>query len=214
MTRTLYSLLAAALLAAAGPALAQGNPQAGENKVAVCTACHAADGNSAAATFPKVAGLGEKYIYKQLLEIKTGVRVVPQMAGLLDNNTEQDLWDMAAFYASKELQLSGAKPIEVQLNSGEKVDGLALGERIYRAGNLATGVPACTGCHSPRGLGNDPAGYPRLSGQWADYTEKQLRDWRAGNRANDGEAAVMRGVAANMSDAEITAVSQYISGLH
>ena len=136
--------------------------EAGAEHTAICAACHGADGNSPAPTFPKVAGLGEKYIYKQLLEVKTGVRVIPQMMGILDNNTEQDLWDMAAFYATKELQLAGANPIEVQMNSGEKVDGLALGEKIYRAGNRANGVPACTGCHSPRGLGNDPAGYPRM----------------------------------------------------
>ena len=211
-----------------------GDPAAGEAQAAVCAGCHGADGNSPAPSFPKLAGLGEKYLTKQLKDIqagnlqmaalqsgeidekdlKSGTRPVAQMIGMLDGKSEQDLKDLAAFYNSKPMQLTGSKPLEVRVNAGIKVDGLVLGERVFRAGNLETGVPACTGCHSPRGLGNEPAGYPRLSGQYADYIAKQLREFRGGIRVNDGDSNTMRQVAELMSDAEIDAVANYISGLN
>ncbi len=191
-----------------------GDAAKGEALVGVCAACHGADGNSAAPNFPSLAGLGEKYLLKQLNDIQSGKRKVVEMTGLLNSLSADDLANIAAFFDSKPLQLTGAKPLTVQLNSSEQVDGLVLGEKLYRGGNLETGVPACSGCHSPRGLGNEPAGYPRLSGQRAQYIEKQLRDFRAGNRANDGdEAKTMRKVAEHMSDAEILSVSNYIAGL-
>ena len=191
-----------------------GDPAAGEAQSAVCAGCHNTDGNSTVPNFPKLAGLGEKYLTKQLQDIQSGVRVVPEMTGLLDGKSEQDLKDLAAYFDSNTMQLSGAKPLKVLTNDGVKVNGLVLGERVFRAGNLTTGVPACTGCHSPRGLGNEPGGYPRLSGQFSEYIAKQLRNFRAGERTNDGESKIMRQVAQQMSDAEIDAVANYISGLN
>jgi cytochrome c553 len=191
-----------------------GDPAAGEAQSSACVACHSDDGNSPAPNFPKIAGLGEKYLTKQLKDIQSGKRVIAEMNGLLDGKSEQDLKDLAAFYNSKTMQLSGAKPLEVKVNAGIKVDGLELGERIFRAGNLTTGVPACTGCHSPRGLGNEPAGYPRLGGQYSEYIAKQLRAFRGGDRTNDGDSQLMRQVAEHMSDAEIDAVANYIGGLN
>lgn len=212
------AVLALGLIAAAQGAVAAGDAAAGEAKVAVCGACHGTDGNSLAPNFPKLAGQGEKYILKQLKDIKAGReaggRTIPEMTGILTAYTDQDLADIAAYYGAKQMQLSGAKKIQVQVNQGIPVDGLALGEEIYRAGNPATAVPACSGCHSPTGQGNAPAGYPRLSGQHTAYIEKQLRDFRAGNRINDGDQMTMRAVARNLTDAEITALSNYISGLN
>ncbi|HSC69473.1 MAG TPA: c-type cytochrome, partial [Cellvibrio sp.] len=171
-------------------------------------------------------GLGERYLLKQLTDIQawdlekdaakkavTG-REVPEMTGLLAAMSKQDLADIAAHFAGQTTQLSGSKKIEVQINSGIKVDGLELGERIYRAGNPASGVPACTGCHAPDGKGNVPAGFPRLSGQHPEYVEKQLRAFRAGDRTNDGDQAIMRSVTDKLSDAEIVALANYIAGLN
>lgn len=218
------SFLALGMFALSLSALAEGNIDNGETIAkAECAACHGADGNSAAPMFPKIAGLGERYLLKQLRDIKNATdsgdakkakRVVPEMVGLLDDKSEQELQDLAAYYAAQPMQLTGAKELKVQVNSGAQVDALKLGARIYRAGNLETGVPACSGCHSPRGLGNAPAGYPRLSGQFAEYVEKQLRDFRAGNRTNDGDSMVMREAAQYMSDAEIKAVANFIAGLN
>lgn len=218
------SFLAMGLLSTSLGVFAAGNVDNGEKIAnAECVACHGQAGNSSTPAFPKLAGLGDKYLLKQLRDIKNASasgdakkpkRQVNEMAGLLDAKTDQDLEDLAAYYAAQSMQLSGAKDIKVQVNSGAKVDGLKLGAKVYRAGNLKLGTPACTGCHSPRGLGNAPAAYPRLSGQYADYIEKQLKAFRAGDRTNDGDTQVMREVAANMSDAEIKAVANFISGLN
>lgn len=225
MKKHLLSTLCALGMAMLAPgALADGDADAGADKVAVCAACHGPDGNSPAPTFPKIAGLGEAYLLKQLEDIQawdrastedkaTTGRAIPEMTGMLQGLSDQDLADIAAFYAAQGMQLSGAQEQELRINSGALVDGLALGERIYRAGNHSTGLPACSGCHSPTGQGNAPAAYPRLGGQYADYIEKQLKAFRAGERTNDNEM-IMRLVAKNMSDAEISAVANYIAGLN
>jgi len=200
-------------LAAAPFAMAAGDAAAGKAKAAACAACHGADGNSPAPTFPKLAGQGEKYLAKQLMDIKSGARSVPQMIGQLDNFNEQDLQDIAAYFASQQTQLSGSEAISVTLNSGESVDGLAFGRDVYRAGDSETGVPGCMGCHSPIGVGNAPAGYPRLSGQHAQYVEAQLKAFREGSRTNDGDTRVMRSVAKQLSDAQIKALANYVAGL-
>lgn len=205
MNKLLVSLVLS--LGMAGTAYAQqplvGDAEAGAGKVAMCAACHGPDGNSPAADFPKIAGLGEKYLNKQLNDIKAGDRVVVQMTGMLDALDAQDLADIAAHYNSQTPALGVA----------DDADLVARGEAIYRGGDQATGLPACTGCHSPTGKGNDPAGYPRLSGQHAKYTATQLTSFREGERANDGESMIMRTIAGRLSNKDIEAVSAYIQGL-
>jgi len=215
--------LASLLLAWTNISVAQGNVQ---QLVATCAACHGSDGNGPIPDYPKLAGLGEKYLLKQLHNIQAaqkanggempeGARDVPLMAGLLVNMSDSDLEAIAAYFANQNLAMSGASAnVKVKLNTGESVDSLPLGENLYRYGNQRTGVPACSGCHSPTGAGNAPAGYPRLGGQYSKYVAQQLRNFRGGERTNDGESQVMRQVAELLSDAEITAVANYISGLH
>ena len=193
---------------------AAGDAAKGEALAAPCAACHGKDGNSASPMFPKLAGQGEKYLLKQLNDIQSGNRTVAEMAGQLDGKSAQDLADLAAYFASKTMQLSGAKAMKVHMNSGDDVDALSLAAKLYRSGDLDTNVPACSGCHSPTGQGNAPAGYPRLSGQWSDYVEKQLRAFRAGERTNDGDSRVMRSVAKLLSDSDIKALANYVSGLN
>lgn|SRR5690554_227396 len=186
-----------------GLAQAAGNPEAGQSKAGMCVACHSADGNSLVPNFPKLAGQGAPYLLKQMKDIKAGERVVPEMIGMLDAFNEQDLQDLAAYFASQKGTTGAAN-----------ADLVELGEALYRGGNLAKGIPACTSCHMPSGEGNAPAGYPKLSGQHPTYTEAQLKKFRSGERTNDGESRMMRDIAAKLSDAEITAVSSYIFGLH
>jgi cytochrome c553 len=211
---------------AAGAAKIVGDAKAGQTKAAVCGACHGMDGNSPAANFPKLAGQGERYLIKQLHDIKAwdtetnpakkagAGRAVLEMTGLLTNLNDQDFADIAAYYASQNTQLSGSQKLEVQVNSGLKVDALELGAKTYLNGNLANGVPACTGCHAPDGKGNAAAGFPRLSGQHPDYIAKQLTNFRSGDRVNDGDTSPMRSIADKMSDAEIKAVANFIAGLN
>jgi len=184
-----------------------GNAGAGADQTVACSACHGADGNSAAPSFPKLAGQGERYLLKQLQDIRDGARPVPTMAGQLNGKSDQQLADIAAFYASKAGSGSKAKP-----------DLVALGEKVYRSGVAERNVAACTACHSPTGQGNAPAGFPALAGQHADYIAAQLKMYRKGyeddsGRTNDGDAMIMRTTAFGLSDKEIEAVSSYIAGL-
>ncbi|SDT16822.1 c-type cytochrome [Pseudomonas oryzae] len=201
MNKLLVSLLLT--LGVTGVAHAAGDATAGQTKAAVCGACHGPDGNSAAPNFPKLAGQGERYLLKQMQDIKGGKRTVIEMTGLLNNLSDQDLADIAAYFASQKGSVGAADPKLVER-----------GEALFRGGNLELGMPACTGCHAPDGRGNDLAGFPQLGGQHAQYVAKQLTDFREGNRTNDGDAMIMRSIAAKLSNKDIEAVSSYIQGLH
>lgn len=187
-------------LAFAAPSFA-GDVAAGKAKSAACAGCHGMDGNSPAPTFPKLAGQNAGYTLKQLIEFKSGKRANATMAGMVAALSEEDMADLAAYYAS--LEGNGGTAAE---------DQVELGQSIYRAGNAASGVAACAACHGPTGTGNPEARFPSLAGQHADYTASQLQMFRKGERANDA-GSMMRVIAGKMSDAEITAVAQYIQGL-
>ncbi len=201
MNKVLVTLLLT--LGITGMAQAAGDAKAGQAKAAMCGACHGADGNSAAPNFPKLAGQGERYLLKQMNDIKSGNRNILEMTGLLTNMSEQDMADIAAYFASQNMSVGAADPALVKA-----------GEALFRGGKLAEGMPACTGCHSPNGAGNDAAGFPQLGGQHAQYVAKQLTDFREGNRTNDGDSRLMRSVAAKRSNKDIQAISSYIQGLH
>ena len=201
MNKVLVSLLLT--LGLTGLAQAAGDAAAGQGKVAVCGACHGADGNSPAPNFPKLAGQGERYLLKQLHDIKSGDRTVVEMTGMLDNLSEQDMADIAAYFASQKMSVGAADPKLVER-----------GEALFRGGKLEEGMPACTGCHSPNGAGLAAAAFPKLGGQHATYVAKQLTDFREGNRTNDGDAMIMRAIAAKLSNKDIEAVSSFIQGLH
>jgi len=209
MKRALALLAGAALLpclAAAQPA-AKPDPAKGQQiATQVCVACHAADGNSPAAPNPKIAGQFPEYLRKQLQNFKAAPgkkadRDNPVMAGMVANLSDEDMRNLAAYYGSQKLKPESAK----------SKDLAARGQKLYRGGNLATGVAACAGCHGPDGAGI-PGQYPRISGQFAAYLETQLLAFKAGTRANDPNG-MMRAVAARMSEAEIKAVAEYASGL-
>ena len=193
-------------LAHAGDML-QGDAAAGEAKAVTCGACHGADGNSVVPSFPKLAGLGDKYLLKQMKDIRDGRRVVAAMAGQVDNMSDQDLADIAAFYdeQTRTLELADA-------------DLMELGRKVYMAGIMERKVAACSGCHSPSGKGNGPGGFPGLAGQHPDYIAAQLKMFRTGyedhaGRTNDGDSKIMRTTAFELSDKEIEAVASYAAGL-
>lgn len=179
-----------------------GDPAAGQGKTAVCGACHGPDGNSLVPNFPKLAGQGERYLLKQLHDIKDGKRVVLEMTGQLNPLTDQDLADIAAYYAGQKGSVGAA---DLTLVIG--------GEALFRGGKLDQGIPACTGCHSPNGAGLAAAGFPHVGGQHADYIKKQLTAFRDGERTNDGDTLVMRTIAAKLSNTDIDALAAYIQGL-
>ena len=199
MNKLLISLLVT--IGITGMAHAAGDATAGKGKTAVCGACHGADGNSPAAMFPKLAGQNEAYLSKQINDIKSGTRPVVEMTGLLDAMTDQDIADIAAYYAKQAGTVGHAAK-----------DLVEQGQKIYRGGIAKKGVAACTACHTPTGEGMAQAGFPAIGGQHAAYTEKQLKMFRNGERNNDPQG-MMQDIAAKLSDAEIKAVSSYIQGL-
>lgn len=196
--------LAAALIAAwfVSPVNAAGDAAAGATKAAVCAACHGADGKSIQGSYPNLAGQHAQYLAKQLTDYRDGNRVNALMSGQASNLSDQDILDISAYYAAMD-----------KIEGVASEENLELGMNIYRGGITSAGVAACAACHGPAGAGNGPAAWPMVSGQNAEYTADQLRYFRSGERAND-PAAMMRGVAERMTDAEITAVSNYIAGLH
>jgi cytochrome c553 len=208
LARTLQTALAPALALALAAPLMAAEPAApakpdlakGQATAQVCAACHAADGTRGIPTNPILQGQHPEYLVKQLTEFKAGKRQNPIMQGMAASLSEEDMRNVAAFYASKQ-----AAP-----GAATDKDLVQLGEKIYRGGIAERNIPACAGCHSPTGAGI-PAQYPRLSGQHTEYTVAQLNAFRAGARAN---SAQMVGVAAKMNDREIKAVSDYIAGLH
>lgn len=181
---------------------AEGDIAAGKEKAMVCSACHGIDGNSSNPVWPKLAGQHEEYIVKQLMDFKAGNRENAQMQPMAANLGEQDMDDLAAYFSSQKTRWGTTDP-----------DALELGQKIYRAGNMEAGVPACMACHGPTGRGNPAAKYPSLSGQFAEYTEAQLNAFRSKKRTNDINA-VMRTIVGRMTHEEIKAVAQYIQGLH
>jgi cytochrome c553 len=200
----LLCALAAALTGsgafAAEPAASAPEPAKGAAiSTAVCAACHTNDGSRGSPANPIIQGQHPDYLVKQLAEFKAGKRESPIMRPMATSLSEADMKNVAAFYASKE-----AKP-----GFAKNKDLVALGEKVYRGGIADRRIPACSGCHSPNGAGI-PAQYPRLAGQHADYVQAQLVAFRAGTRQNN---PVMAGVAANLSDREIKALSDYVAGL-
>ncbi len=179
-----------------------GNAEAGKTKSATCAACHGADGNSVNPEWPKLAAQHESYIVKQLTNFKAGDRVNASMSPMAAPLNEQDMADLAAYFSSQT-----RKPGE-----GDQTK-VTLGEQVYKGGNNATGVAACAACHGPNGAGNPAAKFPSLNGQHATYIKNQLYAFRKGERANDA-GKMMRNVAIRMTDAEIEAVAEYITGLN
>ena len=196
-------------LLASCSAWAQGDAEAGKAKAATCAACHGTDGNSLLTQYPKLAGQHAGYLEKQIKEFKLGMtsggkqgRVDPVMGGMAMPLSDQDAADLAAYFSTL--------PISDNTTSEESVE---LGQKLYRAGDTERGITACIACHGPRGNGTELSGFPKISGQHADYIKIQLEKFRSGDRANDMNA-MMRNISAKLTDAEISALSQYVGGLH
>lgn len=183
--------------------IGKGDAAAGKAASAVCAGCHGVDGVAAIKTYPNLAGQGAPYLLKQLMEFKSGDRENAIMAGMVAALDQTAMENLAAYYAG----LPAAEGISA--NS----EDLELARNIYRGGIGAIGVPACMSCHSPDGAGNDAAKFPALGGQNAEYIALALQSFRSGARANDPNK-MMRLVAERLSDKEITALANFVQGLH
>jgi cytochrome c553 len=168
----------------------------------VCAACHGIDGNSPLPANPSLAGQHPEYLFKQLTEFKSGTRTNAVMTGMVANLTAEDMRNLATYYSAQ---------IPKQMAAKNK-DLVTQGRKLYRGGNAANGLAACAGCHSANGAGM-PAQYPRLASQHADYVAAQLKAFRTGDRAND-PLEMMQSIAVKLTDKDIAALAEYISGLH
>jgi cytochrome c553 len=189
--------------AAAAPDLAK----AQQIVTQICAACHGADGNSVAPANPNLAGQGADYITLQLAHFKAGVRVNPTMQAMSATLSDEDMRALGAYYAQQKPKGLAAKNPPL----------VKTGQRLWRGGDADTAVPACAACHSPTGVGI-PKNYPRLAGQYADYTYAQLKAFKAGERGadpggKDVNGRVMSAIAARMTDEQMKAIADYAAGL-
>jgi cytochrome c553 len=202
----LFALLTAmaACVVTAGVSAQEGDAEAGQGKAAICTACHGADGNSSNPIWPSLAGQHPAYMIRQLEAYQDGERADAGMQTYAAMLSEQDMHDIAAFFAAQTPAVRGADP-----------DLAARGERIYKSGIEERGIAACIACHGPSGMGNQPAGYPRISHQHAEYLSTTLHDYQSGARRSDATLnQMMRNVAELLLDDEIKALASYMQGLN
>ncbi len=196
-------------LVASYSAWAQGDINAGKLKAATCIACHGNDGNAVIAQYPKLAGQHADYLTKQLVDYKLALtsggtqgRSNAVMAGMTAALSVTDMKDLGAYFSS--LPISANTTPEAVI---------AIAEPLYRFGDPERGIAGCISCHESRGNGTSLAGFPKISGQNAEYTALQLQEFRAGTRNNDLNS-MMRSIAAKLTDNEIKALSAYVGGLH
>lgn len=212
-SKSFAALIASLALAAAmTPAAdARGNAEAGAEKALVCSACHGANGNSPIAEWPSLAGQNTAYIREQLKLFRAGHRNNEVMYPLAIALTDEDIDDLAAYFA-------------VQTPTGLEADpaNYKAGEVLYRGGDRERNIPSCTSCHGPVGLGNPGSAYPALRGQHAQYTLKQLTDYASEQRyrdVNSGEPTrsrnghMMTNIAKRLTQQDMEALASYIQGL-
>lgn len=202
--RKLARTLILALAACAGPALAAGDPLAGQAKArdSVCVECHLADGNSTQPDYPKLAGQSAAYIVKQLRDFQAGTRKHQIMQAMTQGLGEADMADIAAWFASNPAM------------RGSGVAANSAGRRLFAEGDAQRDIPACAACHGTSGKGGltGAQAYPAVGGQHRFYLRGQLQDWKSATRRNSPDG-VMNTVAGALSDADIEALSEYLSTL-
>lgn len=201
LTVLTFSLLIATQTLADG--LVTGSAEAGKARAITCGACHGADGNSVNPAWPSLAGQHATYIVDQLNAFKQKTRSNPLMTAQVLALSDEDIANLAVYFSEQP-----AAPRAVA-----DASLLDKGEALYRGGNKQQGTPACMACHGPSGSGNPAASYPSLRGQYAKYTETQLRAFADGTRKSDGSTKMMRQIATTLSEDEIVAVASYIQGL-
>lgn len=201
-SRAVLVLAGAVLSMSLAQAQVGGDPEAGKAKAQACAACHGPTGNGGGdPSWPKLAGQVPEYLVEQLKLFKTGERKNPLMSPQAAPLSEQDMRDLAAFYAAQKLEPGAAADKDLAL----------AGQEIYRGGVREANVPACMSCHGPSGAGIPPR-FPRLSSQKAAYTAQQMLDFKSGRRQDNDN--IMTRIASRMSEEQIRAVAEYLAGLH
>ena len=165
---------------------------------AQCLSCHGPAGASVVPTQPILAGQYAEYTAAQLKLLRDGGRKNLIMSPLAANLSDKDIADIAVYLAAQTPVIAGAAKTELAKS----------GEKIYRGGVIESAIPACAACHGPAGAGIPPH-FPRISGQYAEYTASSLRQYASGEREN----AIMNPIAAKLTEEQIDSLAEYISGL-
>jgi cytochrome c553 len=173
----------------------------------VCLACHGPGGNSVVPVNPSLAGQPAEYISLQLAHFKAGVRVNPIMQGIASTLQPEEMKALGIYYSQQKPKQQAAKDAAL----------VAAGQKMFRGGDMANGTPACSACHLPNGAGI-AKNYPRVGGQHADYTYAQLKAFKSGERGADKEGKdtngmIMATIAQRLTDAQMKALAEYMSGL-
>ncbi|HIO91245.1 MAG TPA: cytochrome c4 [Leucothrix mucor] len=203
MKRAVMITLAGLALTTSATVFAAGDAAKGKELTATCVACHGADGNSVNPDWPKIAGQNEEYITKQLMDFRSGARVDATMTPMAKAiASDSDVPHIAAYFASQKVKpgVADAKLVKA-------------GEALFKGGKMSSGVTACSACHGVTGQGNAKAKFPKISDQHSKYLVKQMQAFKSGARKNDA-GKMMQNITAKMTDADMAAVSEYISGLH
>ena len=214
-TLPLEAVSAVADLAKAKP----GDPKAGATKAGACAACHGLDGNAMQQNAPRIAGMPERYIADQLHLFKSGQRtsgmaaIMAPFAGIL---SAQDMRDVGAWYASQKAGTGVADDTAIAEGPNQGMKFYQVGERLFRHGDTARGLPACMACHGPSGAGNPGPAYPTLHGQDSAYVTRRLEEYRTGTTTYTAPAHfnLMAAVSKSLSDEEIRSLASYVQGLH
>jgi cytochrome c553 len=194
----------------------EGNAEPAADRIALCGACHGPDGNSPVPDFPSLAGQPATYLYLQLRAFRAGSRPSEIMKPQVESLSDQDMKDLAAYYASLSPKASSpAAPDEV----------VEIGKGLFVRGDVARGIPPCQGCHGVTAQGVQPARqvpgrpatawhtYPTLAGQPVSYLVAQLKAYQAGTRVDSSNARIMQVVAQTLDEESMQQVAAYVSQL-
>lgn len=201
------------------PPATWGDATAGQSKAGVCAACHGLDGNAMQQNAPRIAGMPERYIAEQLHLFKSGQRT-SGLAGMMlpfaSMLSAQDMRDVGAWFAQQKAGSGVADDTVIADGPNKGMKFYQVGERLFRSGDAARGVPACMACHGPSGAGNPGPAYPALHGQDAAYVTRRLEEYRAGTTtyANPAHFNLMAAVSKSLTDEEIRSLASYVQGLH
>ena len=196
-----------------------GDAKAGQTKAGACAACHGLDGNAMQQNAPRIAGMPERYIAQQLHQFKAGERtsgMAAVMAPMAAPLSAQDMRDVGAYFAQQKAGAGVADDSAVASGPYAGMKFYEVGQKLFRGGDPARGIPACMACHGPAGTGNPGPAYPHLGGQWQDYTARRLQEYRTGTTTERDPAKfnIMAKVAHGLTDQEIGALASYLQGLH
>lgn len=196
-----------------------GDPQAGATKAGACAACHGLDGNPPIPSYPRLAGQSERYISHQLALFKSGERHTGMAAVMVPFATAlsaQDMRDIGAYFATQKAGAGIADDTVIASGPNQGMKFYQVGQKLFRSGDIARGIPACMACHGPAGAGNPGPAYPHIGGQQADYVVQRLQEYRAGTTSETDPHLfnMMATVAKSLTDEEIGSLGSYLQGLH